>query len=144
MIASRSHRGSVDRSQVSHLAQHEIDTANRLASLGFHVVFRQPDELSTADAFVNAVRTEFKWSSSSRPGNIKRQITRKRNLKGPRYVLDTTHSPLPIDRVVALARQLCDEFADGQIASIMVIDQPEATGSVLMQIVGEEVPQWRL
>lgn len=133
-------RGGVDRTHVRHLKQHELDTADRLASLGFHVVFRAPDDESTADAYVNGVRTEFKRSSSPNPDSIERRITRKRKLKGPRYVLDVTGSPSPISEVVALTRRLCDRYPHDGIASIMVIDG--STEPVTIVLVGEEVPQW--
>ena len=135
-------RGTVDRSQVRHIAQHELDTARRLAKLGFDVVFRQPVGQHTSDAYVNGMRAEFKWSSSTNPGNVKRRISRGRKKQGPRYVLDTTESPLAIDQVVSIAQQLCDAFPDDQIATIVVIDELGISGPVLMRIAGEEVPQW--
>jgi hypothetical protein len=49
---------------------------------------------------------------------------------------------IPIDQVVSGAQQLCDTFPDDQIATIVIVDEQGMTGPVLMQIVGEEVPQW--
>ena len=136
-------QGTVDRSQVRHVAQHELDTARRLAKLGFDVVFRQPIGQHTSDAYVNGMRAEFKWSSSTTPGNVKRRISTGRRKQGPRYVLDTSESPLVIDQVVSLAQQLCDTFRDDQIATIVVIDEQGMTGPVFMRTVGGEVPQWQ-
>jgi hypothetical protein len=135
-------RGGVDRVQVRHVKQHELDTADRLASRGFHVVFRRPNDESTADAYVNGVRAEFKRSSSSNPDGIERRITRKRKLKGPRYVLDVTGSPLAINEVQVLAQRLCERYPHDGIASIMIIDG--STEPVAIEMAGEEVPQWRM
>ncbi|BBZ10529.1 hypothetical protein [Mycobacterium branderi] len=57
-------------------------------------------------------------------------------------MLDTSESPLLIERVVSLAQQLYDAFPDDQIATILVIDESRAGGAVQIRIVGEEVPQW--
>jgi hypothetical protein len=135
-------RGGVDRARVRHVKQHELDTADRLASRGFHVVFRRPNDESTADAYVNGVRAEFKWSSSSNPDSIERRITRKRKLKGPRYVLDVTGSPLTISEVALLAQRLCERYPRDGIASIMMVDG--STKPVTIEKAGEEVPQWRM
>lgn len=138
---SRARAGSVDRSQVRHLKQHELDTAARLARCGFHVVFRRPDDHSTADAYVNGMRTEFKRSSSGNPDSIERRIRRKRKLKGPRYVLDVTDSPLPVSKLTPLMQRLCARFR-GEITSIMVVDG--STEPITVALAGEEVPLWRM
>jgi Contact-dependent growth inhibition CdiA C-terminal domain len=134
-------RGSVDRSQVRHLKQHELDTARRLANRGFIVVFRQADEESTADAHVNGVRTDFKSSSSDNIRNIRRQITKRRSKQGPCYVLDITASSLVAGQVTAAMQRLCEEFAE-EIASIMVVGERGAT--TVIEMAGKEVPEWRM
>ncbi|MEZ0365723.1 hypothetical protein ACAG26_18745 [Mycobacterium sp. pUA109] len=130
-------RGSVDRSRVRHVAQHELDTAARLAKFGFRVVLREADVESTADAYVNDVLADFKWSSSSRTGNIQTQVKKRRDNQGPRFIVDISSSSLAIDEVAPAMQRLCDQYPD-RIVTIMVVDR------MAMRVVGEEVPQWRL
>jgi hypothetical protein len=141
-VGEEPHRGTVDRSHVRHVAQHELDTARRLATLGFDVVFRQPMGQHTSDAYVNGMRAEFKWSSSPSSGSVKRRVSRGRKKQGPRYVLDVSESPLLIEQVVSIVQQLCDTFPDDQIATIVIIDEQSVSGPGLVRTVKEEVPQW--
>lgn len=105
---------------------------------GYDVVFRQPDRDSTADAYVQNVRSDLKTTKSDSLSNIKRQVTRKRRKQGPNFVLDISDSPLPLADVAGAMQNLCDEYPDDEIASMMIVD-----GAVVV-LAGREVPEWRL
>jgi hypothetical protein len=70
-------RGSVDRSRVKHVKQHELDTAQRLADLGKDVTFvAAPGTDRVADVEINAIRWELKSPTSSNPNTIRTRLGR--------------------------------------------------------------------
>jgi Contact-dependent growth inhibition CdiA C-terminal domain len=70
-------RGRVDRSQVKHVLQHELDTAERLADLGELVTFiPAPGTVRVADVEKNGVRWELKSPISSSRNTIVTRLGR--------------------------------------------------------------------
>lgn len=140
--ADEPRRGKVDRSQVKHVLQHELDTAGRLAELGHDVTFREPvDPTKTSDAFVGGVRAEFKSPESASRNTIMKAVSKKRYKQGPRFVLDLSRSAMSLDNGEQLARDLVRQYRDDGISTIMVIEKA-GDGRPQQRIVGEEVPEW--
>ncbi len=101
--------GNVDRSRVKHLKQHELNTAERLAELGHHVVFRPPTgEGREADTDINGVIWELKSPTGGSVNTITRKI-REGADQSRRVVIDIGRSTVTPDQArlgaeAALAR----------------------------------------
>lgn len=101
-LAGSGGTGSVDRSQVPHLRQHELDTAERLALRGHHVVFVPATGVGpTADATIDGQTWEIKSISGSSDDAVARNLRRAKR-QSTSVVLDVTDSSLTDDQVKAL------------------------------------------
>lgn len=95
-------RGSVDRSQVRHVEQHELDSTNRLAKHGYHVEFIPTrKDVRTPDINLNGRPFEMK-SPIGGPSSVPRNLRKGRAQSG-NLVIDTTRSQVSADDAVGLA-----------------------------------------
>jgi Contact-dependent growth inhibition CdiA C-terminal domain len=119
-------QGSVDRSRVKHVKQHELDTANRLAELGEDVTFipaRGTDRV--ADIEMNAVRWELKSPTSSNPNTIRTRLGRGAT-QAVNIVLDLARTPIAVDEAITIAEQAIERYP--QIEVIRIIGRETEQG----------------
>ncbi|QFG08859.1 capsid maturation protease and MuF-like fusion protein [Mycobacterium phage MalagasyRose] len=110
--------GEVDRSDVPHVHQHEIDTADRLARRDHEVKFKPATGVGkTADATIDGEVWEFKAPTGASDDAIARNL-RAAVKQSPRAVLDLTNSPIDIER----AKQLVEHYGQRyNLAEVRVI-----------------------
>ncbi len=142
---SPSPRGTVDRSRVKHLEQHELDTAHRLAdNLGYDVTFRPVGATANADALLRGSHPahlfqgeqiwEFKSPKGAGPQTI-RDLLRKSDQKrqSRRVIIDLARTDLDRSEV---ERQIAAYFSRYQYVTkawillkdeqtVVVVDRPE-------------------
>ena len=134
-------RGSVDRSNVKHVIQHELDTAQRLADLGDKVVFLPAAKdagRKNPDVMINDEQWELKSPESTKPNTILRRLTRGRQ-QSPRMVLDLARTDIPIEQAIDIARQALARYPE--IESIRVIGRVTAVGEPLDITLNREVSE---
>ena len=120
------HRGSVDRSPVRHVQQHELDTAQRLADLGEHVKFTPaPQTHRGADVEIGGEAWEFKSPLSNNPQTIKTLIGKARG-QAPNVVLDVARTAISTADAEAIARQALHRYPEIEV--IRIIGRQTADG----------------
>jgi hypothetical protein len=130
-------RGSVDRSQVRHLKQHELDAANYLADLGHDVEFLPRSDQQGADFRIDdADIWELKSPESPIRNNVMRRITKGRG-QSANMVLNLARTSIPTEDAKALAENIAGRYVD--INRIWLIGRIEA-GRPLDEVIGEEGP----
>lgn len=112
-------RGTVDRSQVKHVRQHELDTADRIAELGDDVTFiPAPGDIRIADVEINGQPWELKSPTSSNPNTLTTRLGRGAD-QSPRIVFDLARTNVPTDQALDIARNAVHRYPD--IEQIRVI-----------------------
>jgi hypothetical protein len=119
-------QGSVDRSRVKHVKQHELDTAHRLAELGEDVTFipvgrsPRPDvELSSGG------RWDLKSPVSDKRNTIMGKISDAAADGKANVVLDLTRTSVVIDEALNLARESVRIYAGLQAIRLIGRDTPD-------------------
>lgn len=125
-MAEKPRRGSVDRSRVKHVRQHELDTAQCLAELGEELVFvAAPGTDRVADIEIGGVRWEMKSPTSSNPNTIKTRLGRGAAQAG-NIVLDLARTPITVGEAIAIAEQAIERYP--QIEVIRIIGRETQQG----------------
>ncbi|MDI9900248.1 hypothetical protein QM716_10315 [Rhodococcus sp. IEGM 1409] len=131
-------KGNVDRTQVKHVEQHELDTAERLALLGHNVTFRPPIAARREDVLIEgpdgAVAWEFKSPTSSSRNTIMRQITKSMGEQANRWILDINRSDISFEAAEELSSNLIGRYAD--VHEIWIIGAAGADGLPLQRRIG--------
>lgn len=131
-------KGKVDRTQVKHVEQHELDTAERLALLGHNVTFRPPIAARREDVLIEgpdgAVAWEFKSPTSSSRNTIMRQITKSMGEQANRWILDINRSDISFEAAEELSSNLIGRYAD--VHEIWIIGAAGADGLPLQRRIG--------
>lgn len=102
-------RGRVDRSQVKHLKQHELDTADRLADLGHDVTFLPRAVIKSADVLIDGVEWELKSPIGALPASILQGLREGRK-QARRVLVVLARSPLSWDDAVAAVDAVFERY----------------------------------
>jgi len=128
----------VGRTQVKHVEQQELDTAERLALLGHNVTFRPPIAARREDVLIEgpdgAVAWEFKSPTSSSRNTIMRQITKSMGEQANRWILDINRSDISFEAAEELSSNLIGRYAD--VHEIWIIGAAGADGLPLERRIG--------
>jgi hypothetical protein len=136
-VGRERHEGRVDRSQVRHVRQHELDAAYCLADLGHHVEFLPRGDQQGADFRIDdADIWELKSPKSSIRNSVMRRITKGRG-QSANIILNLARTTIPTEDARALAENIVRRYVD--INRIWLIGRIEA-GQALDEVVGEEAP----
>lgn len=105
--------GTVDRSHVKHVQQHELDTADRLARRGHRVVFRPPDAegVRSADVLLDGKKVELKSPLGDSRNAITQNIRDARR-QSNRVVIDLHRTDLDDEQAITWARQAFERYGD--------------------------------
>lgn len=111
--------GTVDRSQVKHVLQHELDTATVLARNGHNVTFlpATPKSGKEADVLVDGVRFEMK-KTTTRKLNTLSSMTRRARRQSDRIIIDFSGNSN--DLAPLLGQLVRDSSRYGFIATWMI------------------------
>jgi hypothetical protein len=130
-------RGSVDRSQVRHVKQHELDAATYLADLGHKVEFLPRTDQQGADFRIDDADVwELKSPESPIRNTVMRRVTKGRG-QSANLVLKLARTSISTEDARALAENIVGRYVD--ISRIWMIGRIEA-GQPLDEIVGKEAP----
>jgi hypothetical protein len=120
---------SVDRSQVKHIKQHELDSANRLAELGEDVTFIPAANSPRPDI---ALSSGGLWEIKSPTGDNHNTILTKVRDAADRgkanFILDLARSPILTVEAMNLARYAVDNYP----------------GVAAIRLIGRHAPEWPL
>lgn len=118
--------GSVDRNRVRHVQQHELDAAERMADLGYHVVFLpcSPGQgRRTPDWLVNGRTWELKSPTGAGAATI---IQMLRRAQCPRVVIDTCRTQLTMMDALTQVDVAFRRYP--RLEAVLLIDEAGAYG----------------
>lgn len=109
--AEKPRRGSVDRSEVRRVRQHELDTAERLADLSENVTFIPSGHDPRPDARLSDGKSyEFKSPIGENRSTILGRLERASRRGKQNFVLDLSRSAVPLAEACDLARYAVDSY----------------------------------
>ena len=125
-------RGSVDRSEVKHVYQHELDVAAKLAELGEDVKFLpRPQNDRGADIQVGGEQWEIKSPTSSNRNTIVSRLGRGVG-QAPRLVFSLMRTTISVEDAASMAREALGKYSG--IDAIRLIGRDTPDGPLDMMI----------
>lgn len=123
--ADEPRRGKIDRSQVPHVIQHELDTAERLADLGEDVTFIPRGSDPRPDARLSDGNSyEFKSPTGASRKTALDRIKRESKDGKQYFVLDLARSAMSVEDAIDLAQFAVDNYPDVQQVWVIGKDTP--------------------